>query len=89
MAAGTTIDFLTAKKTVSAAVTPSATLSAGLVTIEVSQDNTNWAVLRTVDLAGKSPFAVNLAGVAFRYWRANVAVALTGGTVRVTFMEAD
>lgn len=88
-ATGTTIDFLVAKKTVSAAVIPSATLTSGVVSIEVSQDNSNWIVMRMVDLVARAPVAVNIAGVAFRYWRANVVVALTGGTVRVTFMEAD
>lgn len=89
VASGTTIDFLTAKKTVTAAVTPSAILSAGVVTIEASQDNSNWITLRVVGLDSIRATAVSFEGVAFRYWRANVAQALSGGTVRVTFMEAD
>lgn len=88
--AGAAIDFLTAKKTVTAAVIPSATLTAGSLTVEASQDGVTFVVLRTVDLVGRAgPIAVSLVGVAFRHWRASVVVALTGGTVRVTFMEAD
>lgn len=88
--AGAAIDFLTAKKTVTGVVIPSAVLATGVVTIEASQDGTTFVVLRTVDLVGRAgPFAVSPVGVAFRHWRASIAVALTGGTVRVTFMEAD
>lgn len=87
--AGSTVDFLTAKKTVTAVVVPSATLSQGTITVEASQDNLVWIALQTVGLAGMPSMAFNLEGVAFRYWRANLVTAAVGGTVRVTFMEAD
>lgn len=86
---GSTVDFLTAKKTVTAVIVVSATLSEGVVTIEASQDNLNWIPLRTCPMTDMQSMAVPLSDVAFRYWRANLAVAAVGGTVRVTFMEAD
>lgn len=87
--AGTTVDFLTAKKNVTAVISVSATLSQGLVTIEASQDTVRWVTLRSCGMDGMSNMSVSLSGVAFRYWRANLAVAAVGGNVRVTFMEAD
>lgn len=86
---GTTIDFLTAKKTVTAVITTSALLTAGVVTIEASHDGTLWVALQTCGMEDMAGMAYSLAGVAFRFWRANLAVAAQGGTVRVTFMEAD
>lgn len=89
VATGSTVDFLTAKKTVTAAITPSATLTDGIITVEASQDNVNWVVVRVVDVSARGNYAVHMQGVAFRYWRASVVRAVSGGTVRVTFMEAD
>lgn len=86
---GTTVDFTTAKKNVTAVIVPSKSLTDGVVTIEASQDNTNWVVMRVVPLEGRGNCAVHEQGVAFRYWRASVVRALSDGTVRVTFMEAD
>ncbi|HKZ21155.1 MAG TPA: hypothetical protein VJQ57_13725 [Acidimicrobiia bacterium] len=87
--AGTTVDFTTAKRCVTAVVVPSATLSAGIVLIEASQDSVNWVIEHVIDMSGRSNHSVCSAGVAFRYWRANIARTVGGGTVRVTFMEAD
>lgn len=86
---GATVDFLTAKKTVTAVVHVSAPLGQGVVTIEASQDASNWVALRTCGMEGMDDMVVSIADVAFRYWRANLAVTAVGGTVRVTFMEAD
>jgi hypothetical protein len=87
--AGTTVDFSTAKRTVSVMLIPSATLSAGIVTIEASMDGANWAIVRVVELIGRENSIVNLTGHALRYWRASVARTVSGGTIKVTFMEAD
>lgn len=89
VANGATVDFTTARKIVTAVIVPSATLPEGTVAIEASQDNTNWVTVRVVDVTGRENYAVHVQGVAFRYWRASVVRALSGGTVRVTFMEAD
>lgn len=89
VAAGATVDFLAAKRSVSAVIIPSANLLEGVVTVEASMDDTNWVILRTVDVTGRNNYAVNHSGVAFRYWRASIIRAVSGGTVRVIFMEAD
>lgn len=88
---GTTIDFTTAKRNVSAAVIVSGTVAAGaLVMIEASQDNSNWVPLAAVGLEQGRNKGVDFAGRAYRYWRARVAADVTGGgRVAVTFMEAD
>lgn len=86
---GVTVDFLTAKKNVTAVVTSSARLLDGMVTVEASQDTVNWVALRSCAMADMESMAVSLTGVAFRYWRANLVRAAVGGTLRVTFMEAD
>ena len=85
---GSTVDFATARRDVTAMLIPSATLSAGIVTIEGSQDGTNWAQVRVIELAARENSVVNFTGYALRYWRASVARTVSGGTVKVTFMEA-
>lgn len=87
--AGTAVDFSTAKKNVTMVVVPSASLVSGVVHLEASQDNTNWVVLRTVDVTGRSNYSVHVTGAAFRYWRANLVRSVSSGTVTATFMEAD
>jgi uncharacterized protein YqfA (UPF0365 family) len=86
---GTTVDFTAAKRNVTAVFVPSASLTSGVVLVEASQDGINWVVVRTTEMAGRANFAIHLQGVAFRYWRANVARTVGGGTLRATFMEAD
>lgn len=87
--AGSAVDFATARRDVTAMLIPSATLSSGIVTVEGSQDGTNWAMIRVIELAARGNSVVNFTGYALRYWRASVARTVSGGTVRVTFMEAD
>lgn len=86
---GSVVDFTTAKKNVSCMIIPSAALAEGIVTVEASMDSTNWVVQRTIDVTGRENFAAHFTGVAFRYWRATVVRTVSGGTVRVIFMEAD
>lgn len=86
---GSTVDFLTAKKTVTAVISVSAKLAKGVVTIEASQNNSTWIALRTCAMEDMESMAMSIQGVAFRYWRANLVVAASGGSVTVTFMEAD
>lgn len=87
--AGSTVDFTTAKRNVTLMVVPSATLTAGVLTVEGSMDGVSWAVIRVVELADRQNSVVNFTGYALRYWRASLARAVTGGTVKATFMEAD
>lgn len=87
--AGTTVDFTSAKKNVTMVVVPSASLVGGVILVEASQDSTNWVTLRTIDVSARGNYSIHMTGMAFRYWRANIARAVAGGTVTVTFMEAD
>lgn len=89
LGAGTTVDFARAVGRVTAVISVSVALTGGMVTIEASQDDTNWVTLRSIGVAGRDNYSVSVQGVAFRYWRARIVTAVTGGTVRVTFMEAD
>lgn len=87
--AGTTIDFLDARTNVAMVVAPSGTITGGLVAMQASQNGTTWVTLYTFDptIAANQFYA---ASGAFRFWRANILVALTGGgTVSATLMEAD
>lgn len=87
---GNAVDFATAKKTVTAVVVRTGTVSTGMVLIEASQDNTNWAPITQVDLTDAPIRGVSLNGQAYRYWRARLVLDVAGGgRVAVTFMEAD
>lgn len=87
---GTTVDFTTAKKTVTAVVVGSGTTSDGMVLIEASQDSTNWVSIAQVGIDQGRNRGVSLNGQAYRYWRASVPKDVTGGgRITVTFMEAD
>lgn len=86
--AGTVADFGSAKQNITLAVTASAGVSAGVVALEVSQDNTNW-YRSTSSLTQSAPGVTqaNQQG-AWRYGRANVTTAITGGTVSATLMAS-
>ena len=88
---GTTVDFARARSRVTAVVVPSGTITGGLVTLEASQDTTNWVNVYVFSpMTGRNEFYSTTGGVAFRYWRCNVATAITGGgAVRATLMYAD
>lgn len=88
---GTVIDFDLARRTLSMMVVPSGTIILGQVRCELSQNGTSWWVAgTTTTILTGAPQAVNVAGVAFRYARAVVAVDITGGgNVTATFMESD
>lgn len=85
--AGTVADFGSAKQQVTLAVTASAGVSAGAVALEVSQDNTNWFRGTPATQSAPGVTQVNQGG-AWRYARANVTTAITGGTVSATLMGA-
>ena len=89
--AGTTIDFVRARSRVTAVVVPSGTITGGLVTLEGSQDNTNWVNVYVFSpLTGRNEYYATTGGTSFRYWRCSVATAITGGgAVRATLMYAD
>jgi hypothetical protein len=87
---GTTIDFTTAKKTVTAVIVGTGTIQDGQVLIEASQDSTNWVPIQQVAVDQGRNRGVSLNGQAYRYWRASVPKDVAGGgRITVTFMEAD
>lgn len=83
--AGTVADFGSAKQTLTIAVTASAGVSAGVVAIEVSQDNTNWFRTNGSALTAPGVTSTTVNG-AWRYARGNVTTTITGGTVSATVM---
>lgn len=85
--AGTVADFGSAKHAITLAVTASAGVSAGVVALEVSQDNTNWFRTNGSALTAPGVTATTVTG-AWRYARGNVTTTITGGTVSATVMGA-
>lgn len=87
---GDTIDFTSAKSRVSAVLVRSGTITSGLVHVQASHDGTNWVVVHTFDpsISGNQSWNADLG--AFRYWRGSIPRTVAGGgTISVTFMEAD
>lgn len=85
--AGTVVDFGSGKHAISLAVTASAGVSAGVVALEVSQDNTNWFRTNGSALTAPGVTATTVTG-AWRYARGNVTTTITGGTVSATVMAS-
>lgn len=85
--AGTVADFGAAKANISLVVIASAGVSAGVVALEVSQDNTNWyRHVTSVTTNAPGVFQTSTNNLAYRYARANITTAITGGTVTATLM---
>ena len=86
---GTTVDFVSAKRNVATVVVVNGTVTGGIVAVQVSHDGTNW-VNRDAYLPQTGVnHALEFSGGAYRYWRASILSAVTGGgTVTATFMEA-
>lgn len=88
--AGTTVDFTTAKQNVSMAIVVSGTVTGGLVAMEVSQNGTDWISHTAIEPGSGSNHGCDNRHGAYRYWRARILSAITGGgSVTVTFMEAE
>jgi hypothetical protein len=80
---GTALDGLVIRTTGVMVVTSSAGVSAGSVQMQGSLDNVNWFNLGTAvsTTTASTVFPPATATGAFRYVRANVATAITGGTI--------
>lgn len=85
--AGTVADFGSGKQAVTLAVTAGAGVSAGVVALEVSQDNINWFRTNGSALTAPGVTSTTVSG-AWRYGRGNVTTTITGGTVSATLMAA-
>lgn len=83
---GTALDGLAVRTTAVMVVTTSAGVSAGSVQLQGSLDNVNWYSLGSAvtTSAASTTTSVIVTGTATRFVRANVATAITGGTVSAT-----
>lgn len=77
------LDNTFAKAQHSLFVVSSAGVSAGVVTLQGSNDNVNWfsTTATCTTNAASSAFAANLANFPFQYVRAAITTTITGGTV--------
>lgn len=90
VATGSTIDFSTARKSVSSICACTGTITGGVIVIEGSHNATSWVQLYQHVMVDSTNQQFNLNEGAYRYFRAKVVSAITGGgSVTVTFMEAD
>jgi hypothetical protein len=80
---GTALDGLAVRTTAVMSVTTSSGVSAGSVQLQGSLDGTNWFALGSpvTTSAASTTTPVIVTGTAVRFVRANVATAITGGTV--------
>ena len=87
--AGTTVDFTTAKRNVSAIMQVTGTVTGGVVAIEASHDGAVWAKIHVMGPTTGFNQAFDNKFGAYRYWRSRVLTEITGGgDVSTTFMEA-
>lgn len=89
---GDAVDFATAKTSVTAVLVAKGTVTGGVVLLQGSQDNSNWANLfwAQAPLTGTSASHHLPPRGAFRYYRAKIMSDITGGgNIDATFMEAD
>lgn len=82
-----TVNFGSAKQNITLAITAGAGVSAGAVALEVSQDASNWFRVTPVTQSAQGVTQSNQQG-AWRYARANITTAITGGTVSATLMAS-
>ena len=81
---GTVLDNGSMRTNHTLVVTTSAGVTNGVVTLLVSQDNTNFFKAATITTnTASTVLAVNFVG-AFRYVRGDITTAITGGTVGAT-----
>ncbi len=87
---GLSVDFATAKKSVSAVIFTTGLVSGGVVQVEASQDNLNWVAIAAYAIDTTRTRSFDSSRGAYRYWRATILDSIRGGgSVSATFMEAD
>lgn len=86
---GTSVDFAAAKKNVSAVIFTTGLVTGGVVQVEASQDNLNWVPLAAFATDATRTRGFDSSHGAYRYWRASILDSIRGGSISVTFMEAD
>lgn len=87
---GTVVDYGAAKNNFTLVIVASAGVTAGVVALEVSHDNTNWyRHTTTVTTSAPGVSQVSMSGFAFRYARGVITTTITGGTVTATLMATS
>lgn len=82
-----TVDFGSAKGDITLAIVAGSGVSAGAVALEVSHDASNWFRGTPVTQSAQGVTQSTISG-AWRYGRANITTAITGGTVDATIMAS-
>jgi hypothetical protein len=77
------LDNFDVKTTHTMVVTAAASTSGGVVSLQVSQDGTNWFSTAAAALTAAGVTSTTVTG-AFRYVQAKITTAITGGSVGVT-----
>ena len=82
----TVLDGLSTRQVATMIVTTSASVSAGAVQLQVSNDGTNWlnAGSAITTSSASTSTQVNVSSAYARYARALITTAITGGTVTVS-----
>jgi hypothetical protein len=90
VAPGTVLDNGAPKQAHSLQVITSAGVSAGVVALQVSNDNLNWfTTTASITTSAASTVSVaTLADTPFQYVRANISTIITGGTVTAIVASA-
>lgn len=83
---GATVDNGVARSNHTLFVMTGAGVSAGVVTLQGSNDGVNWFSTTCIvtTIAATTPYAAALANFPFRYVRASITTVITGGTVTAT-----
>jgi hypothetical protein len=83
---GTALDSVTCRGNAIMTVTTSAGVSAGSVQMQGSLDNTNWVNVGSAvsTTSANTTTAVVATSQFYRFYRANIATVITGGTVTVS-----
>ena len=82
VANGTVLDNSTPKSNHTLVAVASAGVTAGTVQLQASLDNVNFITIGTLNLTAAGPVSVSVANSPFRYIRAAITTAITGGTVQ-------
>jgi hypothetical protein len=87
---GVSVDFGTAKKSVSAVIFTTGVVTGGVAQVEASQDGINWVPIAAYALDATRARSFDSSRGAYRYWRATILDPIKGGgAISATFMEAD
>lgn len=90
--AGLSTDFGSAKSNITMVVSQTGTVTAGVVSLQLSQDGTNWVHFANTGALSTAlgNLAISASGEAWRYARANITSAIVGGgSVSASIMAVE